>query len=183
LQLAIAIAMIFAAVLAVDASANPAPALDRRQVITELAGRPVSCRDVYGQAVHAVMVADLGDVARARNVFKTPVIMMDPGHLNMLPSTLQLFFYGHECAHHALGHVYVLRPSAEIDADCWAVKDGRDRGLFSRFDVEGWAPWFAKSRGNAASGHLPGPERARALLQCFDDRSDPRGSTTVTQHE
>jgi len=34
LQLAIAIAMIFAAVLAVDASANPAPALDRRQVIT-----------------------------------------------------------------------------------------------------------------------------------------------------
>jgi hypothetical protein len=143
-----------------------------REVVRELGGTPVSCRDAYGQNVHAVLVANLGDVGRARNLFKTPVIMLDPGHLNPLPAKLQLFFFGHECAHHVLGHTYVFRPTAESEADCWAAKDGRDRGLFTRFDVENWAPWFAKSRGNAASGHLPGPERVKFILGCFDDEGD-----------
>ena len=156
------------AALSASLALSPDASAERREVIRELAGTAVSCRDAYGQPVHAVLVANLGDVARARNLFKTPVIMMDPGHLNPLPAKLQLFFYGHECAHHVLGHVYVMKPTAEVEADCWAIKDGRDRGLFSRSEVESWAPWFAKSRGNPISGHLPGPERAKHLIACFD---------------
>ncbi len=152
-----------------------------REIIKEIGGTVVSCRDSYGLNVHAVLVSDLGDVGRARNLYKTPVIMMDPSHLIRLPGKLQLFFFGHECAHHVLGHTYVLRPGVETEADCWAAKDGRDRGLFTRDDVQSWAPWFAQSRGSTVSGHLPGPERARFILQCFDDSTDTAASTTVTQ--
>ena len=111
-----------------------------QEIIKEIGGTAVSCRDSYGLNVHAVLVADLGDVGRARNFFKTPVIMMDPSHLIRLPGKLQLFFFGHECAHHVLGHTYVLRPNVESEADCWAAKDGRDRGLFTRDEVQSWAP-------------------------------------------
>lgn len=152
-----------------------------QEIIKELGGTVVSCRDSYGQNVHAVLVADLGDVGRAKNLFKTPVILMDPSHLVRLPGKLQLFFFGHECAHHVLGHTYVLRPGVESEADCWAAKDGRDRGLFTRDEVQSWAPWFAQSRGSTVSGHLPGPERAKHILQCFDDRADTAATTTVTQ--
>lgn len=152
-----------------------------QEIIKVLGGAGVSCRDAYGQNVHAVLVADLGDVGRAKNLFKTPVIMMDPSHLVRLPGKLQLFFFGHECAHHVLGHTYVLRPNVESEADCWAAKDGRDRGLFTRDEVQSWAPWFAQSRGSTVSGHLPGPERAKHILQCFDDSAETAASTTVTQ--
>lgn len=170
------------AVMAVLLLAGPASAFERREVITELGGTAVSCRDVYGRQVHAVLVADLGDVGRARQMLRTPVIMMDPGHLNPLPAKLQVFFFNHECAHHVLGHVYVVTPSSEKEADCWAINDGRDRGLFTRDEVQSWAPWFAKSRGSAILGHLPGPERARFLLQCFDEKS-PQSPSTVTSRE
>lgn len=167
-----------------SAAWGEARAVEGREVVKEIGGTAVSCRDAYGQTVHAVLVANLGDVGRARNVFKTPVIMLDPGHLIRLPLKLQLFFYGHECAHHVLGHTYVMRPTAESEADCWAAKDGRDRGLFTRFEVEGWAPWFAKSRGSVISGHLPGPERARFILQCFDENpASADASTTVTTRQ
>lgn len=167
------------ALVAAEAPDVRAETFQGREVIKDIGGTAVSCRDAYGQNVHAIRVADLGDVGRARNLFKTPVIMMDPGHLNPLPVKLQLFFFGHECAHHSLGHVYVMRPTAESEADCWAAKDGRARGLFTRYDVESWAPWFAKSRGSAISGHLPGPERAKFILQCFDDAAET-APTTLT---
>lgn len=178
----------FVLALAATGDASPAAAQETRagtwrgqEIIKELGGTAVSCRDSYGLHVHAVLVADLGDVGRARNLFKTPVIMMDPSHLIRLPGKLQLFFFGHECAHHVLGHTYVLRATVESEADCWAAKDGRDRGLFTRDDVQSWAPWFAQSRGSAVSGHLPGPERAKFILQCFDDSTDTAASSTVTQ--
>ncbi len=168
------------AILSAMAPQAHAEAWRGREIIKEIGGETVSCRDSYGLHVHAVLVTDLGDVGRARNLFKTPVIMMDPSHLIRLPGKLQLFFFGHECAHHVLGHTYVLRPSAESEADCWAAKDGRARGLFTRDDVQNWAPWFANSRGSAISGHLPGPERAKFILQCFDE-PETAASTTVTQ--
>lgn len=174
------------AIVAVVAAGPPcalAEPLKGREVVREIAGAPVSCTDAYGQHVHSVLVNNLGDVGRARNLFKTPVIMLDPDHLNRLPAKLQLFFYGHECAHHVLGHTFVMRPTAESEADCWAAKDGRERGLFTRYEVEHWAPWFAKSRGNAISGHMPGPERAKFILACFDEQPETAAKSTVTSQQ
>lgn len=177
------VAAALASIVAVSAYPAFAEPLKGREVVKEIGGASVSCTDAYGQSVHSVLVANLGDVGRARNLFKTPVIMLDPDHLNRLPAKLQLFFFGHECAHHVLGHTYVMRPSAESEADCWAAKDGRARGLFTRYEVEGWAPWFAKSRGNAASGHMPGPERAKFILACFDEKPETAAKTTVTSQQ
>jgi len=59
-------------------------------------------------------------------------------------------------------------PTMESDADCWSIKNGRDRGLFTRSDVVNFAPWLMKSAGSPW-GHLPGPERSRHLIACFDE--------------
>ena len=135
-----------------------------------VAGVSVACRDFRGIPVHTVRVADLGDVGRAWLVNRVPLIVLDEKVLNRLPDKLQLFFYGHECAHHVLGHTVLYRPDRESEADCWAIKDGRDRGIFSRPEVESFAPFLASSRGSTITGHLPGPARAKHLLACFDER-------------
>jgi hypothetical protein len=134
-----------------------------------VAGVPVACRDFRGVAVETVRVADLGDVGRAWLVNRVPLIVLDEKMLDRLPDKLQLFFYGHECAHHVLGHTVLYRPDRESEADCWAIKDGRDRSIFSRTEVESFAPFLVASRGSAITGHLPGPARAKHLLKCFDE--------------
>lgn len=134
---------------------------------TEIAGRPVSCRDIHGRAVHTMRVANLGDVGRAGIVNRVPVIALDPEILGRLPDKLALFFYQHECAHHVLGHWFQMSLNMETEADCWAIRHGRDNGTFSRDDVMSFAPFLARS-GGSPFGHLPGPERAKYLLNCFD---------------
>lgn len=134
---------------------------------TLIAGRLVSCKDIRGVAVHTIQIANLGDVGRAGIINRVPVIAIDPDIIDKLPDKLQLFFYQHECAHHVLGHWFQMKTSMEMEADCWAIRYGRDRGIFSRDDVMSFAPFLAKS-GGSVFGHLPGPERAKYLLKCFD---------------
>lgn len=149
---------------------NPVSAggLEEQPVI---AGRTMSCEDFRGLTVRTLKMTELGDVGGARIMGRMPVILLDPERLLKLPVTLQQFFYSHECAHHVLGHSFAQTVWSEREADCWAIKDGRDRGHFTRDDVVAWAPFFAHSRGSAA-GHLPGPERANRLLACYDDPSE-----------
>lgn len=135
---------------------------------SRIAGLEVSCTDYRGRTVHLMRVSDLGDVARAWVVNRVPFIVMDRARLAKLPPKLQIFFYGHECAHHKMGHWMNTTNMSEREADCWSIQHGRDNGLFTRDEVEAFAPWFAHSRGSAY-GHLPGPLRAKFLLSCFDD--------------
>jgi hypothetical protein len=132
-----------------------------------IAGRAVSCKDIRGVAVTTMQVANLGDVGRAGIINRVPIIAIDPDIIRRLPDKLQLFFYQHECAHHVLGHWFQMSLSMETDADCWAIRHGRDNGVFSRDDVMSFAPFLAKS-GGSPFGHLPGPARAKQLLKCFD---------------
>jgi len=137
-------------------------------------GLPMSCTDFRGRSVLALQVSDLGDVGRAWVVNTVPYILMDPEVMRTLPNALQIFFYIHECAHHALGHWYNPSANSENDADCWAIVYGRDHGIFQRQTVVDFEPWLAKSRGSAF-GHLPGRERIRHMLDCFD------GPVEITQ--
>jgi hypothetical protein len=139
-------------------------------------GFALHCRDFRGVVVRTVSTTELGDVARAWIVRTTPIIALDPDRLATLPGKMQVFFYGHECAHHVLAHNFYPTPSSENDADCWSIQHGRDSGLFTREDVEGFAPYLASSKGSPF-GHLPGPEREAHLLQCFDDRSTTAASS------
>ena len=130
-------------------------------------GQALTCRDFRGAPVRFIEMTELGDVGRALIITRLPVIALDPDRLATLPTTLQIFFYEHECAHHILGHMFNRTLTSESEADCWSINYGRDNGLFTRGDVEAFAPYLAKSKGSPF-GHLPGPERAAFLLSCFD---------------
>lgn len=129
---------------------------------------PFECRNFRGVKVVVQEASGLGDVARAQIVGRIPFIQVDPERLASLPPKLQMFFFGHECAHHVLGHNFYLTPTVEVDADCWSIKKGRLLGLYSREDVVGFDPYIAPSKGSSV-GHLPGPERLKRMLACFDD--------------
>ena len=132
---------------------------------------PFECRNFRGVKVVVQEASGLGDVAKAQIVGRIPFIQVDPERLMTLPPKLQIFFFGHECAHHVLGHNFYPTPYVETDADCWSIKQGRRLTLFAREDIEGFAPYFAHSKGSKA-GHLPGPERVAKLLWCFDEPGD-----------
>lgn len=149
---------------AVELAQQDAPAAPGQ---TTIAGWLVSCKDIRGVAVTTMRMANLGDVGRAGVLNRVPVIVIDPDIIRRLPDKLQLFFYQHECAHHVLGHWFQMSSTMESDADCWAIRHGRDDGIFSRDDVMSFAPFLAQS-GGSPFGHLPGPQRAKQLLSCFD---------------
>lgn len=130
-------------------------------------GNPMRCYDYRGAVVRTLKTTDLGDVGRASIIARMPIISLDSDRLRSLPPKMQVFFFMHECAHHVLGHV--IRPTleSEREADCWSINYGRWAKLFSREDVEAFAPYFARSNGSRF-GHLPGPERQAYLLNCFD---------------
>ncbi|MCC7253376.1 hypothetical protein [Hyphomicrobium sp.] len=140
-----------------------------------IAGNPMRCYDYRGAVVRTLKTTELGDVGRASIIARMPIISLDSDRMATLPAKMQVFFYMHECAHHVLGHV--IRPTleSEREADCWSINYGRAAGLFSRTDVEAFAPHFARSNGSRF-GHLPGPERQAYLLKCFDE---PDGAQTA----
>ncbi|MBX9926288.1 MAG: hypothetical protein K2Y05_08015 [Hyphomicrobiaceae bacterium] len=112
-------------------------------------------------------VPALGDVGRAEFIGSGPVIKVDPSIMQTLPASLQTFFALHECAHHALGHLFAPTTESEKEADCWAMKEGVRREAFAAADVNGWRPFFENSRGSAL--HLPGPQRVAFLANCLSD--------------
>jgi hypothetical protein len=141
-----------------------------------IGGNPMRCYDYRGAVVRTLKTTELGDVGRASIIARMPIISLDADRLGALPEKMQVFFYMHECAHHVLGHV--IRPTleSEREADCWSINYGRWAGLFTRADVEGFAPFFAKSNGSRF-GHLKGPERQAYLLKCFDEpASEPKAA-------
>jgi hypothetical protein len=133
-----------------------------------IGGTPVFCTNAIGQPVAFVPNLGLNDVGRASQGAFGPIIELNPGVLAQLPQKIQLFWYGHECGHHVLGHVISV-PSLvnESAADCWAIQTGKRQALFSRAQVAAFAPYFQNNPGSPW-GHLPGPQRAALLVQCFD---------------
>ncbi|MGE0023689.1 MAG: hypothetical protein AB7S70_08685 [Hyphomicrobium sp.] len=150
--------------LAVGGQAAAEEGLEVEPVI---GGGPMRCYDYRGTVVRTLKTTDLGDVGRASIIARMPIISLDADRLRVLPPTLQVFFFMHECAHHVLAHVRNPTLDSEREADCWATNYGRWAGLFSRMDVVGWGAYIARSNGSRF-GHLPGPERHAYVLDCFD---------------
>lgn len=133
-----------------------------------IGGAQVNCVDISGQAVRLLLDPFLGDIGRAVPGFP-PTILLNSTLLVQLPPKLQLFWYGHECAHHVLGHAFLFNVANESAADCWSIQTGKRQGLFDRDDVVGFAPYFANNPGTPW-GHLPGPQRSALLVDCFDGK-------------
>jgi hypothetical protein len=157
-----------------------APASARSQFVSRpdnpfnptIGGVPVSCTSLAGKAVAFIPNANLRDVGRARPGFP-PTIELNPTLLRQLPGKMQLFWYGHECAHH------VLSLNTEPRADCWSIQNGKMQGLFSRTDVLEMQQYLLGLPGSPW-GHLPGEERAKLLLACFEAAPSPAPAQAPT---
>ena len=134
-----------------------------------IAGMPVHCTDARGFPVTLVSEPQLNDVGMARLAPNgAPEISLNPLILENLPPAVQLFWYAHECAHHVLGHTLgVPQLNNEMDADCWAIRIGRNQGWFRRQDLSGMYHYFINNPGSPW-GHLPGPQRLQHFVNCFE---------------
>lgn len=159
--------------------ARPAAA-ESLEIQPVIGGNPMRCYDFRGVIVRTLVTTQLGDVGRASIVSRLPLISLDQDRLGKLPPKMQIFFFMHECAHHTLGHVIKPTLESEREADCWAANYGRWANLFSRKDVEEFAPFFAQSNGSRF-GHLRGPERHAYILHCFDKPESEPVMTTFTR--
>jgi hypothetical protein len=144
------------------------PALGQVPVISPtIAGMPVSCP--VGQVfVPTVFTPGIpgADVAFSTFVDGQPVILLHPNVLAQ-PPALQLFMYGHECAHrkllHALGTITI---DPELRADCWSIQRMAQQGLVNQDGAQAIAAVFFPNPANPPL-YPAGPARAQNILACF----------------
>lgn len=128
------------------------------------------CTDARGAAVVSVARPGIGDIARALIDPATgaAVILYDPNILPWVTPQFRLWLYGHECAHHALGHTLGRSHplTLEQEADCWGVVTLFQAGMLSWRDLPAIQQDLAKL-GQGDWTHLPGPARAVNLESCL----------------
>ncbi|HEX8824300.1 MAG TPA: hypothetical protein VF794_30545 [Archangium sp.] len=150
------------------------PGLARAQVDSpynpRIAGVPVRCVSSTGLPVAFVPNTLLADVGLGFPAWPdVPAhVEYNPGMLARLSPAVQLFWFGHTCAHEVLA-----APSREEDADCWALQFLERQGLVSRAQV-GEIQSYLGARPVVKWDHQPGAERARLLLKCYDRASGAR---------
>lgn len=153
-----------AAVVSAVALASPAPVMaqDGGMWSVNVAGAPLSCRDYYGTPVRIYVTSGLNNVGIAtRTLNGQPIIVLNPNVMARFSPTVQVWWFAHECGHHALGP-----NNSETNADCWGIKIMRQQGfLYSYAQLGEFAVQLANLPGSRM-GHLPGPQRAQAIAYC-----------------
>lgn len=108
----------------------------------------------------------------------TPVIYWNPKQQYSPQGVTQVFLYLHECAHHALGHVYGFQGTVdqqkehEREADCWAYQLLVDGGMVTGSRLEVLERDIRYSTGDAI--HLGGEAALNSLHACLDARTNSR---------
>lgn len=153
------------------------------------------CRDIRGIPVASVLDRTIRDVAVASLAPDgSPIIRYNPDVLAWFSPQTRLFWYGHECGHHALGHAFgTTHPlTVEQAADCFAVRELTRLGEISGRDLRA-IQGDLTSTGLGDWTHLPGPVRAINLDRCLDDAgpgpsracnhpAHPRGDISPCNH-
>lgn len=127
------------------------------------------CRDIRGVPVASVLDVTVQDVAVAGLALNgAPIIRYNPNVLSWFDPKTRLWWYGHECGHHALGHnfgtTHPLR--VEQDADCFGIRSLVDAGLADNDDIAVIQQDLSRL-GSGDWTHLPGPVRAVNLRRCL----------------
>ncbi len=124
------------------------------------------CVDRLGRPIEGVVDNQLGWAGTAAMREGRPVILWNEKALGTASGPMRLFVYLHECAHHALGHLWKL-PSArnEEEADCWAYRLLVDGGIARGRHVAAIERQARTSRGDDI--HLGGEARVRSLRRCL----------------
>lgn len=95
-------------------------------------------------------------------------IYINPNVFNSQPTVLKLFWYAHECGHSVVG-------VSENEADCWAIKTGKQQGWFSPQDFGSLTAVFKHNPDDWI--HLPGQARVAHIKLCYglkpDDSDEP----------
>jgi len=147
------------------------PGLARAQSETpyqpRIAGTPFQCTSSTGVPVAFVPNASLADIGLAlpERPDVPAHVEYNPELLARLPSWMQLFWYGHVCAHEALAI-----PHSEESADCWSLQMLKYQRFVSRAEVLALQSAFSGAL-LVPWGHQPGPTRAQRLLECYDRSS------------
>jgi hypothetical protein len=132
--------------------------------------RYTKCRDANGERVLAVNTTRLNNVGMAGRIRGRPVILFNPVIMRRFQPATRTFWFYHECAHHALGHSLGHRPaSRERDADCWAIRQMRQRGLLTSARLRTIEQDLYPLAGDGYL-YLPGPQRAAYVGYCATGR-------------
>jgi hypothetical protein len=136
--------------------------------------RLTSCRDANGVRVLAVKTTRLHNVGMSGRVRGRPVMLFNPLVLARFRPITRVFWFYHECAHQVLGHTLGFRPiSRERDADCWAIREMKRRGLLTAAKLRTIEADLHPLGGDGVL-YLPGPRRAAYVGYCATGRYKPR---------
>ncbi len=129
------------------------------------------CTDRFGRPIEGVVDNQLGWAGTATMRNGRPIILWNEKALGTASGAMRLFVYLHECAHHALGHLWKL-PSArnEEEADCWAYQLLVDGGIARGRHVAAIEREARTTRGDDI--HLGGEARVRSLRRCLRAGTD-----------
>jgi hypothetical protein len=133
----------------------------------------MTCNDIRGIRVRSIPDETINDIAIANLAQDgSPVIYYRPSGLISASPPTQLFFYAHECGHHALGHNIGLSfpLTREQEADCFAIRTLVKMNLVSDDDINAIQNDINHFKGDWT--HLPGPERAINLRACLNGTSN-----------
>lgn len=135
--------------------------------------RLTQCRDANGERVLAVSTRRLNNVGMAGRVRGRPVMLFNPVIMRRFQPATRTFWFYHECAHHVLGHSLGHRPiSRERDADCWAIRQMKRRGLLTAAKLSTIKRDLYSLNGDGYL-YLPGPQRAAHVGYCATGRRTP----------
>lgn len=152
------------------------PGLARAQVDPfhpTLGGVTVSCESYTGQPVAFVANTALRDVGQAHpeEPGVSPTIEFNPTLLERLPPKVQLFWFGHVCAHEVLAD-----NDSEENADRWALQWMMERGQLTALDrvrlgrsFGGFPPmpWSHRPEGMRLRVFAPSNEPPRLLREQY----------------
>ncbi|WP_145960920.1 hypothetical protein [Sphingosinithalassobacter portus] len=125
-------------------------------------GLPMNCR-AYRTGQYVAIFSDpmLDDVGIASSYGNQPYIVLNPNVMARYSDLVAVWWFAHECAHHALGPM-----NSESNADCFAIRRMRDLGIIRRREQLIAFSQELRNLPGTAMGHLPGPLRAQHIAAC-----------------
>jgi len=85
-------------------------------------------------------------------------MILNPGRLEGLATTVKFYIYYHECGHQFIG-------ASEVGADCFAIRHGVKHGWLDANGMNEVCGFISQLKGDAV--HPPGPRRCELMRQCY----------------
>lgn len=127
-------------------------------------GIQMNCTSYASEPVELYFDQSLANVGIAtRRYGGRPIIVFNPNVTRQFSDLVTQWWFAHECAHHALPP----NLNNESNADCFAIRQMRQYGfLRNPNQLATFYYELGNLPGSAASGHLPGPQRAQNIANC-----------------